>query len=148
MYKSESTLGLVASILSSVFAFFILVGSVFGILYFNMFEPVIHQLVDQFAGPWGWTYDTAIPMATPILIVIASVWLVLAVAVLILGFLGTSRLRNDDKSGGVMLIVAGGLSFFSVWAFIPFVLYLVGGIMAVSKKPRPAETPAPQQPTV
>lgn len=146
MYKSESTLGLVASILSSVLAFFILAGSILCIVYFNVFEPAIHRLVDTYAGPWGWTYDTAIPMAIPVLIVIASVWLILAVGSLVLGFLGTARLNNNDKNGGVLLIIAGALSFLSIFAFIPFVLYLIGGIMAVSKKPRPAEVPAPEEP--
>lgn len=148
MYKSESTLGLVASILSSILAFFILVGSVLSIVYFNLFEPAIHHLVDTYAGPWGWTYDTAIPMAVPVIIVIAALWLVLAAASLILGFLGTAKLKNDNKDGGILLIIAAALSFLSVFAFIPFVLYLIGGIMAVTKKPLRVEAPAPPQPTV
>jgi hypothetical protein len=144
MYKSEYTLGLVASILVAIFAFFILVGSILGIMYFNIFEPVIHRLVDTYAAPWGWTYSATVPLVVPVLIIIASVWFLLAAASLVLGFLGTARLKNDDKNGGVLLIVAGGLSFLSGFAFIPFVLFLVGGIMAVSKKPRIES--APDQP--
>jgi uncharacterized BrkB/YihY/UPF0761 family membrane protein len=146
MYKSESTLGLVASVLSSVLAFFILAGSLLVTLYFNLLSPFIQHIIDKYAYPWGWTYDTAMQLALPVFIVIASIWFVLAAASLVLGFLGTAKLRGDDRNGGVLLLVAGALSFLSVFAFIPFVLYLVGGIMAVSKKPRPEDLPAPEGP--
>ncbi|MGE5496374.1 MAG: DUF4064 domain-containing protein [Burkholderiales bacterium] len=143
MYKSESILGLVGSILSSICAFFILAGTLLGAFYFNMFTPFLQRLVDTYAAPWGWTFDAAMQLALPAFIVIAAVWFVLAAASLILGFLGTAKLKGDDKNGGVLLIIAGALSFFSVFSFIQFVLFIVGGIMAVSKKQPPAEI-APQ----
>lgn len=146
MYKSETTLGLVASVLSSICAFFILAGSLIVALYFNVLSPFIQHVIDTYAAPWGWTYDVAIQLALPAFIVIAAIWLVLAVASLILGFLGTARLKRDDKSGGILLIIAGALSLLSIFALIPFVLFLVGGIMAVTKKPSPAELAAPQDP--
>ncbi len=145
MYKSESILGLVGSVLSSICAFFILAGTLLGAFYFNVFTPFLQRIIDTWAAPWGWTFDAAMQLALPAFIVIAAVCFVLTVASLILGFLGTARLKNDDKNGGVLLIIAGALSFLSVFTFIPFVLFIVGGIMAVSKKQRPAETLAQGQ---
>jgi hypothetical protein len=78
--------------------------------------------------------------------IIALVFLMVA---FILGFVGTAKLNRNQKSGGVLLIVAGGLSliallvaFVTSWfAFFTIPLFLTGGIMAVVRKPQ-----APLQP--
>lgn len=73
---------------------------------------------------------------------------ILLMAACILGFAGTTRLNRNDKGGGILLVVSGGLSliamisgFYAAWfAFFSLPLTLTGGIMALCRKPHPPQT--------
>jgi hypothetical protein len=139
MYKTESTLGLVGSIIGAVLSFLFLIGTLLVIFFFNFFEPFIHGAFNQFAADhimrFGWTYENIVTFGVPVIAVCAAAALVIAAASFILGFIGTAKLNRDDKNGGVLLIVGGALALISIVGFIPFVLMLIGGIMAISRKP-------------
>ncbi len=70
---------------------------------------------------------------------------ILLLASFILGFAGTSRLKQGDKGGGILLVTSGGLTlialisgFISAWfSFFALPLTLTGGIMALCRKPYP-----------
>lgn len=139
MYKTESTIGLVGSIIGAVLSFLFLVGTLLVIFFFSFFEPFLHDIFNQYVAvhvfKFGWTYETIMTLGIPFIAVCAAAALVIAAASFTLGFIGTAKLNRDDKNGGVLLIVGGALALISILGFIPFVLMLVGGIMAVSRKP-------------
>ena len=127
MYKTEKVLSLVSAIIGIVmFVIMLLVGGLFG-------------AADLFFGGGGGI----------------AVWnilaIVLALVSFILGFIASSKLGKDNKSGGVMALVAGGLALISciagfILAFgflqIPSIaLYLTAGIMALAKKTAAAAPP-------
>lgn len=157
MYKTQSTLGLIGSILGIIAIILIFVASLRIVILFNSdakarqdagIEVVNDGDVDATVGA-GIGFFIVFPVLT-----IASV---------VLGFMGTFKLRKVDKKGGMLLIIAGALAlitlfiggFFGMrlWSFIPIpisalsslviggflgivtiVLYLIGGIVAVAKK--------------
>lgn len=144
MYKTESTLGLVGSILSAVLTFFALAGALISVFFYSLFEQVLHTVYNNWVAvhvvPYGISYEMIISFI-PIIAICAAAAISVAAASFILGFVGTAKLNRGDRSGGVLLIVGGALALVSFVGFIPFVLMLVGGIMAISKKPAAASQP-------
>ncbi|MDD5016494.1 MAG: DUF4064 domain-containing protein [Eubacteriales bacterium] len=118
-YKAEFTLGLIGSIIGIiVFVIMLVVGVIVGVL-----------------GAAAYMYGMGGG-----LIALAIFGVILSLVAFILGFVGTGKLNKNDKSGGILLIVAGGLSFISIfvggwYAIFTAALLLTGGIMAVAKKP-------------
>ena len=115
VYKAEFVLGLIGSITGTVaFILSIIFGVAFGVL------------------------------SVGFLIVPAIITSTLLLVAFILGFVGTSRFSHNDKSGGVLLVVAGGLSFigiivafYAAWfSFLSMPLFFIGGIMALVRKPQ------------
>jgi hypothetical protein len=146
MYKTESILGLIGSIIGAVFTFFCLAGTLIATFFFSSVEPLVDNILTNYAhGPvfsHGFAYESLSGFVVPIVAICGGAAVVIAAASFILGFIGTAKLNRDDKSGGVLLIVGGALALLSVAGFIPFVLLLIGGIMAVSKKPASSQTDA------
>jgi hypothetical protein len=116
----------------------------------------IHTLLFTFAG-----YDSDLSA-------VAAFCTLFSLATLILGFVGSSQLNKNNKSGGTLLTVAGGLSFFTCifigailgdissyydsadalgvglfHAIVVAALLLTGGIMALARK-RPFPPPVAQ----
>lgn len=68
--------------------------------------------------------------------------LLCAIAAIVLGFMGMARLRRGDKGGAMLLVIAAGLTFISLFnvtvggyvGIVSLVLYLIGGIMALIKR--------------
>jgi hypothetical protein len=136
MFKAESVLGLIGSILATIIAVLSLACCTIGAFFFQTFKPVITEFLSHYDFPLHTGVIKALDSAAvpALAVIIACIWFVLAAASFILGYVGTSMLKKDNKNGGVVLIVAAVLALFSVCNFIPFVLMLVGGIMAVSKR--------------
>jgi hypothetical protein len=135
MFKAESVLGLIGSILATISAAVSFAGCMAVALCYDTLKPFLNEFLSHIKSPVHFGLLTAINNAMPNIIIIGAViWFVFAAASFILGFIGTSMLNKDNKNGGVLLIVAGVLALISVCNFVPFVLFLVGGIMAVSKK--------------
>lgn len=135
MYKAESVLGLIGSIIATIVAVMSFACCLVAAFFFEYFKPLINEVLSRNQFPFHDNVVALINNAMPgIFIILACVWFVLAAAAFILGYIGTSKLNKNDKNGGVLLIVAGVLSILSLCNIIPFVLFLVGGIMAVSKK--------------
>jgi hypothetical protein len=115
-YKAEFILGLI--------------GSIIGIVAF------IVAITLGFTS--GWLLGVAIGIIDDIF---AMIFLLVA---FILGFVGTSKLNKNDKGGGILLIVSGGLSLLaiilstltSVVGFFSLALFLTGGIMALCRNPQ------------
>ncbi len=114
LFKAEFILGLIGSIIGVVaFILSIVFGIVQNTLYLESFV------------------FTAIITAT------------LLLTAFIFGFAGTSKLRHNDKGGGILLVMAGGLSLvaliaglYAAWSsFFALPLYFTGGIMALCRKP-------------
>ena len=113
-YKTESILGLV--------------GSIVGIaIFLTMFiSGIVRSLSFFYFGGGG--------------LAIAGSMLVLAA--FILGFIGTAQLGKGKGSGGILLIIGGGLGFIAMflgiwvgWSTVFFYpLLLAGGITALARK--------------
>lgn len=142
MYKTESVLGLIGSIIGAIFTFLCLAGTLISLFFYSAFEQLLHNVYNnwvtvRFDG-YVIPYETLTSVVLPVVAVCAVAALAIAAASVILGFVGTAKLNRDDRNGGVLLIVGGALALLSVVGFIPFVLMLVGGIMAVSRRPAAA----------
>jgi hypothetical protein len=142
MFKTESVLGLVGSILECVAVFFTLIFSVI-IAFIGAAAVNYADQINQAASEAGVDVSNAVVAvqnAGPA-IAMVIIGLVLAIAAIILGFMGYAKLKKDNKQGGILLIVAGGLCLIALCASANFfvipslVLFLIGGIMAVAKKP-------------
>ena len=102
-----------------------LIGSIFGIAIFQLL--FIGGIIEE--TDWGGGVG----------IILASLFVL---ASFILGFVGVSKLNKGKGSGGVLLIVGGGLGFiamfFDIWftwtTILYFPLLLTGGIIALSRK--------------
>lgn len=134
MYKSEYVLGLIGSIILTVVSALTYAGCLLVALLVGPFKSMLLSIMNRISD--GMPVDLAAfaSSISVLIVVVASVWFVFSAAAFILGYVGAAKLNKDDKNGGVLLIVAGVLSFFTFFGFIPFVLMLVGGIMALSKK--------------
>ncbi len=134
MYKTESVLGLIGSIFASVVAALALAGTILIAVFFDTIEPFLRDVINSNVSRFHLNVDIVLNAASGILVFIAVIAFIITVALVVLGFIGTAKLRKGDKGGGVLLIIAGAIAFLSAIGFIPSVLFLVGGIMAVSKK--------------
>lgn len=136
MYKAESTLGLIGSILCVISASLTFVFSLIFriILGWTMF---MGSHMFSFFGPYANTGGAIFGGAVVIAVIFG---LMVTVAAVILGFVGTSQLRNGRKQGGTLLIIAGGLMLLpSYMGHGPFgtvisILFFIGGIMALTRK--------------
>jgi hypothetical protein len=136
MYKTESTLGLIGSILTVISASLTFIFSLVCriILGWTMF---MGSNMFRFFGPFAETGGAIFGGAFIIAVIFG---LMITVAAAILGFIGTSQLRNGRKQGGTLLIIAGGLMLLpSYMGHGPFgtiisILFFIGGIMALTKK--------------
>ena len=133
MHKPEYTLGLIGAIGCTVVAALLLVATLAVLLFTgtagNIFAVLLHD-----AGVMPDIVQGVVGIAAGVITIAAGVCFALSAAAAVLGFLGAARLEQNDKSGGVLLIVAAGLSLISVWSFVPMVLLLIGGILALSRR--------------
>ena len=136
MYKTESTLGLVGSILSVVSASFIFIFALVCrlIMRWAMFTD---SRMFRFFGPSFGEGETILGIAAVIMVVIA---LMILCASAILGFIGTSMLRKENKKGGLLLVIAGALTLLpsylgsGIFGTAIAVLFFIAGIMSLTKK--------------
>ncbi len=132
MYKSEYTLGLVASILNAIAAAMLLIGLLFTIIFAGTAE----RFVDFFR----WDIDMPflinhiIGLATGIASLVIGIIFVFSAGATIVGFIGMSQLNKNNRNGGVLLLVSAGLSLLSGIGFVPMILLLIGGVIVLSKK--------------
>ena len=103
-----------------------LIGSIIGTIAF--------VLSIFFGMAWAFFGGILIPIITALLLLWAF----------ICGYQGVGMLKRNNKKGGVILIVAGGLSavalilcFVAAWfACFSMVPLLIGGIMVLARKPQ------------
>lgn len=138
MYKSEYTLGLVASILNAIATALLLIGLLFTILFAGTAERFIDFFRWDFNLPF--LIHDMVGLATGIAALVIGLFFVLCAAATIVGFVGISQLNKNNRNGGVLLLVAAGLSLLSALGFVTMILLLIGGVIALSKK----ETIPPQ----
>ena len=132
MYKSEYTLGLVASILNAIMAALLLIGLLFTILFAGTAERFISFF--RWDGGMPFFINDMIGLATGIAALVIGIIFILTTAAAIVGFVGVSQLNKNDRNGGVMLLISAGLSLLSAQGFITMILLLIGGVIALSKK--------------
>ncbi len=133
MYKTESTLGLIGSILSAVSV---------AITFVRSLTSVIWMRMPDFTDSWDLPFRSFTGFGTAFIgagIVAVIFGLLVMSTVTVLGFVGTSMLKSENKRGGVLLVVAGGISLIiphagSFPGTAVAVLLLIGGIMALTKK--------------
>jgi len=153
MFRTEATLGLIGSIIAIVAAILILiVGLVVGLLLSGANEMMAEfdEMMEEYADDAEMVEYNAAKGAVGGAIAMVIIGFVLVVASVVLGFIGTAKLRKENKKGGILLIIAGGLSLVSLflggwWGIVSMVLFLVAGIMALVKKNAPAAPAAPVQ---
>lgn len=138
MYKSEYTLGLIASILNAIFAGMLLISLLATILFAGTAQELLGIICQDIDIPF--LIDDILGLATGIASLVIGVIFIFSVAATVLGFVGASKLNKDDRNGAVLLLVAAGLSLF-FGGIVTLVLLLIGGIIALSKnetgKPQP-----------
>lgn len=130
MYKSEYTLGLIASILNAIASAFLLIGLLFTIL----FAGTANRFMDFFRWDFHIPFQEIIGLAAGVASLTIGIILVLSAAATIVGFVGVSKLNKNDRTGGIMLLVAAGLSLLSGQGIITMILLLIGGVLVLSKK--------------
>lgn len=136
MYKTESVLGLVGSILSIVSASFIGIFALFCRLIMR-WTTITGSHMFRFFGPAFETGETIMGIAAAIMIIIA---LTILCASAILGFIGTSMLRKDNRRGGLLLVIAGAITLLpsylgsGIFGTAIAVLFFISGIMSLTKK--------------
>ncbi|GGE83651.1 DUF4064 domain-containing protein [Priestia taiwanensis] len=59
-----------------------------------------------------------------------------AVALSVLGIVGSAKVKSNAKTGGIMMTIAavGGFICISMLYFLPGVLLLIGGLMGILRK--------------
>lgn len=140
MYKTESVLGLIGSILGIISIVIVLIASLVIGALLSTSASYLNQAADQLKEA-GVNVSDAVAAAS-VSVVAIIIGLIIAIAAVVLGFIGTGKLKKGDKKGGILLIVAGALVFITlfmggIYSIVSMVLFLVGGIMAVAKKPAP-----------
>ena len=150
MFKTEATLGLVGSILGVVSCLILIivvlvVGLFIGAVATGFDEAMMDfdEAMMEF-DDYEMDMTSSASQAAGAAVGIVIVGVLLSVASVVLGFIGSAKLKKDNKKGGLLLVIAGGLSLISLftagfWGIATTVLFLIGGIMAMTKK----ETAAP-----
>ena len=146
MFKTEATLGLIASILGIIAVVLLLIiGLLVGIVFnaANTYMDEFDAAMEEYADADDMMDYNSAKTAVGAGIAVIVIGIILMISSVVVGFIGTSKLRTDNKKGGILLIVAGGLSLISLflggfWGIASVVLFLIGGIMAVAKKETPA----------
>lgn len=133
MYKPEYTLGLIGAILCTVVAALLLVAIIAVLLFAGTAGSILNAILQDSAAPY--IAQGALGAVAGVIVIVVGVCFALSAAAAVLGYMGAARLEREDKTGGVMLIVAAGLSLISVSSFVPMVLLLIGGILALTRKP-------------
>jgi hypothetical protein len=145
MFKTEATLGLVGAILGIISCLLVIIVVLVVGIFLNAAATAFDESMAEFDEAFGEFEDydmevsTAVSQGAGAAVGIVIVGLVLSIASVVCGFIGSAKLRKDNKSGGILLIVAGGLSLISLftagfWGIATMVLFLIGGIMALAKK--------------
>jgi hypothetical protein len=146
MFRTESTLGLVASILCVIGAALLLIGLLAAILFAGTAQWFFENCRWGMHMPY-YFHDFMAPgfagMAAGLVSLSVGVLLVFKAAAAVLGFVGVSQLNRDNRNGGVLLLLGAGLSLLS-GGFISMVLLLIGGVLALSKR-GPAQPPPATQ---
>jgi len=145
MYKTEATLGLIGAIIAIIAAILILVvGLIVGLLLSNANQAMAEfdALMEEYADETELAEYNVARGAVGGAIAMVIIGFVLVVASAVLGFIGSAKLRADNKKGGILLVIAGGLSLISLflggwWGILSMVLFLVGGILVLVKKETP-----------
>ena len=133
MYKPEYTLGLIGAILCTVVAALLLIALIFVLLFAGTAGGILDAVLQDVQAPH--IAQGALGIAAGVVAIIIGACFALSAAAAVLGYMGAARLEREDKTGGVMLIVAAGLSLISVMSFVPMVLLLIGGILSLTRKP-------------
>jgi hypothetical protein len=131
MYRSEYTLGIIASVLNTIAAALLLIGLLAVALFGGTAERIIAMFLENATVPF---LSEAIDLATGIAALAITVVLMLTVAATITGFIGASKLNKNDKSGAALLLVSAGLSLLSAQGIFAMILLLIGGVMALDKR--------------
>ncbi len=137
MYKTESTLGLIGSILSAVCASLVFLFSIVFTLLLR-WSTVAGSRLLRFFGPVIETGGAVIGAVAVIAVVFGLAVLITAA---VLGFLGTSMIKRENRRGGILLVIAGGLMLIppylgaGVFGTAISILFFIAGIMALTKRP-------------
>ena len=139
MFKTEATLGLIASIIAIVAVVLMLIVSLVVGLLLNAGMSAFDEMMEEYADDSSMAEYNAAKASAGGTVALVIIGLILMIGAVVTGFIGTSKLKANNKSGGILLIVAGALSLISLflggfWGIISMVLFLVGGIMAATKK--------------
>lgn len=142
MFKTEATLGLVASIIAIIAVILMLIVTLVVGLLANVGVSALDDMMEEYADDASMAEYNAAKASAGGAVALVVIGLILMIASVVVGFIGTSKLRADKKQGGILLIAAGALSLISLflggfWGIVSMVLFLVGGIMAVAKKETP-----------
>ncbi len=131
MYRSEYTLGIIASVLNTIAAALLLIGLLAVALFGGTAERIIAMFLENTPVPF---INEAIDLATGIAALAITVVLMLTVAATITGFIGASKLNKNDRGGAALLLVSAGLSLLSAQGIFAMILLLIGGVMALDKR--------------
>ena len=151
MYKTEATLGLIGSILAAIgLVLLLIIGLIVGILVGGAAQQIDMQVaeMDKYMEEYASAEDLAEYNAAKGVVGVGIagviVSLILLIAAVVLGFMGTAKLRADNKKGAILLIIAAvccliPLFFLQWWGIVSLVLFAVAGIMVLTKKGTPAQ---------
>ena len=143
MFKTESTLGLIASIIAIIAVVLMLIVTLIIGALVNAGMSAFDDVMEEYADDASMAEYNAAKTSAGGAVALVIVGVILMIGSVVTGFIGTSKLKAENKSGGILLIVAGALSLISLflggfWGIVSMVLFLVGGIMAITKKAAPA----------
>ena len=143
MFKTEATLGLIASIFAIIAVVLMLIFSLIVGFLVNAGLNAFDDMMEEYADDASMAEYNAAKATAGGGVALVIIGMILMIGSVVTGFIGTSRLKADNKSGGIMLIIAGGLALVSLflggwWGIVSVVLFLVGGIIAATKKDVPA----------
>ena len=125
MRKTSMILGIIGGVIAIIIALFVIGGGIFLRNVPEIMENAHNLRIAERVASRGMSYD-----------IMGSVTIIVGVVILlngVLGIVGGSMVREHNTAGGIMMLVAGFVSFITGWAIISFVLFLIGGIFAFVK---------------
>lgn len=125
MRKTSMILGIIGGVIAIIIALFVIGGGIFLRNVPEIMENAHNLRIAERVASRGMSYD-----------IMGSLTIIVGVVILlngVLGIVGGSMVREHNTAGGIMMLVAGFVSFITGWAIISFVLFLIGGIFAFVK---------------
>ncbi len=134
MRKSSMVLGLIGGILAVLIGLLIIAGGAF---FTEMFPTMMESEIYSAGSDFEDFSSADMDMMSSVFTVFFTAFGAAILIAGILGVIGAAVVNKNNVLAGVLMLLGAAFTFFTVYAFISFILLLLGGIFALTREKSP-----------